>query len=270
MRLPWEQIKTLVFIQDGILRTVPMAALYNNTSKQFLVEKYAIATSPSLSLTAPKKLNRQENRALILGLTKQAEIDQQIYSALGNVPLEIKAVQSEFPNSKPLVDDAFNPESVKKELNKRVYPIIHIATHAEFGTIPEDTFIVTGNNNKLSINDLEKALRQVNGGSGSVELLALTACETALGDERAALGLAGVAVQAGVRSTLASLWSVPDESTPIFITEFYTSLRSGMSKAEAVRAAQLKLIHAKKTSEINHKYDNPAYWAPFIVIGNWL
>lgn len=265
-----EQIKRLVFIQDGILRTVPMAALYDSTFKEFLVEKYAIATSPSLSLTAPKKLNRQENRALILGLTKEAEVDKQTYSALMNVPSEIKAVQSEFPNSKPLIDEAFNLESVKKELNKKVYPIIHIATHAEFGTIPDDTFIVTGNNNKLSINDLEKVLRQVNGESGSVELLALTACETALGDERAALGLAGVAVQAGVRSTLASLWSVSDESTSNLITEFYTSLRSGMSKAEALRAAQIKLINAKKTPEINHKYDNPAYWAPFIIIGNWL
>ncbi len=264
------QIKTLVFIQDGILRTVPMAALYDSTSKEFLVEKYAIATSPSLSLTTPKKLNRQENRALILGLTKEAKVDDKLYPVLTNVPSEIEAVQSEFANNKPLLDQAFNPQSVEKELNQTAYPIIHIATHAQFGIIPEDTFIVTGNNGKLTINELESALRQVNGGSSAVELLALTACQTALGDDRATLGLAGVALQAGVKSTLASLWSVSDESTSNLVTEFYTSLKSGMSKAEALRAAQRKLINAKKISGINHEYDNPAYWAPFILIGNWL
>ena len=235
-----------------------------------MVEKYAIATSPSLSLTTPKKLNRQENRALILGLTKEAKVDDKLYPVLTNVPSEIEAVQSEFANNKPLLDQAFNPQSVEKELNQTAYPIIHIATHAQFGIIPEDTFIVTGNNGKLTINELESALRQVNGGSSAVELLALTACQTALGDDRATLGLAGVALQAGVKSTLASLWSVSDESTSNLVTEFYTSLKSGMSKAEALRAAQRKLINAKKISGINHEYDNPAYWAPFILIGNWL
>ncbi|MBR8836327.1 MAG: CHAT domain-containing protein [Stigonema ocellatum SAG 48.90 = DSM 106950] len=260
-----KQIKTLVFIQDGILRTVPMAALYDTTSKQFLVEKYAIATSPSISLTTPKKLNSKENLALILGLTKEAKVDNKVYPILTNVPSEIEAVQHEFPRNKPLVDLAFNPQSVEKELKQTAYPIIHIATHAQFGIIPEDTFIVTGESNgKITINELEKQLRQVNSGSSAVELLALTACETALGDDRATLGLAGVALQAGVRSTLASLWPVSDESTPNLVTKFYASLKSGMSKAEALRASQRKLING------DDKYSNPAYWAPFILIGNWL
>uniref|UniRef100_A0A0C1QNZ7 CHAT domain-containing protein n=1 Tax=Tolypothrix bouteillei VB521301 TaxID=1479485 RepID=A0A0C1QNZ7_9CYAN len=101
-------------------------------------------------------------------------------------------------------------------------------------------------------------------------MLALTACQTALGDERASLGLAGVAVQAGVRSALATLWSVSDASTSKLMTEFYSGIKSGMSKAQALSAAQRKLIQAKKIEDINDQYDNPAYWAPFITIGNWL
>lgn len=96
-------------------------------------------------------------------------------------------------------------------------------------------------------------------------MLALTACQTAVGDDRAALGLAGVAVQAGVRSALASLWSIQDAPTVTLVTKFYASLHnSGVSKAEALRAAQQALISAG--GEDAH----PAYWAPFILIGNWL
>ncbi len=265
-----EQVKTLVFVQDGILRIVPMAALYDKKQKKFLVENYDLANTPSLKLTAPKTLNRQEKRALILGLTKQAEVDGKTYSELPNVQSEIDTLKKQFPENKPLINEEFNREKLNQELNKTVYPVVHIATHAQFGTIPEDTFIVTGNNKKLTINELETSLRQINGGSRAVELLALTACQTALGDERAALGLAGVAVQAGVRSALATLWSVTDASTLKLITEFYGGLKSGMSKAQALSTAQRKLIQAKKIEDINDQYDNPAYWAPFIMIGNWL
>ncbi|MEM6400035.1 MAG: CHAT domain-containing protein [Cyanobacteria bacterium P01_D01_bin.116] len=264
-------IKNLVFIQDGILRTVPMASLYSREDQKFLIEKFAIAITPSLSLTAPKKLESKENEALILGLYQSATVDSKEFSALSNVKSEIKEVKRLFPKKEPLVNQQFLPEAVEEELAKVTYPIIHVATHAQFGTIPTDTFIVTGNNQKLTINQLEKALRQTNNQSDTaVELLTLSACETAFGDERAALGLAGVAVQAGVRSALASLWTVDDESTSILIAEFYRQLKTGMSKAQALQAAQVKLIQADKDKGINSEYNNPYYWSPFILIGNWL
>jgi CHAT domain-containing protein len=257
-------IKTLVFVQDGILRTVPMASLYDAEEQKYLIQKYAIATTPSLSLTAPKKLKRQENHALILGLSQKAVIDGEIFDKLPNVKSEIQEVQRLFPKKKPLINTDFEPQAVKQELANEIYPVIHVATHAQFGTIPSDTFIVTGNNDKLTIDQLEEALRQTNSQSdAAVELLTLSACQTAFGDERSALGLAGVAIQAGVRSAVASLWSVDDKSTSILITEFYRQLKTGMSKAEALRAAQLKLIEDKE-------YDKPYYWSPFILIGNWL
>ena len=255
------QIKTLVFIQDGILRSVPMAALHDG--KQFLVQKYAIASTPSLSLTDPKTIDRKKLRALVLGLTKDATVNGQEFGALTNVGKEIKEVETRIPGSKELVDENFTSSHLQQELSKTVYPIIHIATHGEFGSEPEDTFLVTGNNGKLTINDLDAAIRSTGSASNSVELLALTACETAAGDDRSALGLAGIALQAGVRSALASLWSVQDESTVELVTQFYRNLlQSDMSKAEALAKAQRTLIDGD--------YAHPAYWAPFILIGNWL
>ncbi|PSF35516.1 hypothetical protein C7H19_16000 [Aphanothece hegewaldii CCALA 016] len=262
------QINTLVFVQDGLFRTIPMSALYDG--EKFLVENYAIALTPSLSLVLPESEQKFNQRALILGVTQPTVIDQQNFDKLFNVPLEVAQVQVNFTNHKLLLDEAFNRENLEKELNQSEYKVIHIATHAQFGTIPDDTFIVIGNNNKLTIKELEKVLRQFEGDSQSIELLALTACQTAEGDDRSSLGLAGVAVQAGVKSVLASLWSIPDESTLKLITNFYQNLaKNNVSKAEALRAAQIALIRAKQDDKINDQYDNPAYWAPFILIGNW-
>jgi len=277
-----EKVKTLVFIQDGFLRTVPMAALYDSQQQKYLVETYAIATTPTLRLTTPKASDglrptggqRSTQKALILGLTKEATIDGKTFDQLFAVPDEVSAVESIFPNNTNLIDEKFSPESFQKTLDKSTYPIVHIASHAQFGIIPEDTFIVTGKNQKLTISQLENSLRNLNGKSDSVELLTLTACETAVGDDRATLGLAGVALQVGVKTAIASLWSVQDESTSELVKAFYTNYRNaGMSIAEALQKAQIRMIHAKKLTPsegINFRYENPAYWASMIAIGNWL
>ncbi|MHC5675640.1 CHAT domain-containing protein [Nostoc sp.] len=277
-----ETVKTLVFIQDGFLRSVPMAALYDRQQQKYLVETYAVATTPSLRLTTPKvrdglrptRGQRSTQKALILGLTQPATIDGKSFGKLFSVPEEVSAIKSLFPNYTDLIDDNFVPESFKQKLEKTTYPIVHIASHAQFGIIPEDTFIVTGKNQKLTINQLENSLQNLNSKLDSVELLVLTACETAVGDDRATLGLAGVALQVGVKSAIASLWSVTDASTAELVKTFYTNYRNaGMSIAEALQKAQIRMINAKKlpSSEgINIKYDNPVYWAPMIAIGNWL
>jgi len=260
------KIKTLVFVQDGILRSVPMAALHDG--QQFLIQKYAIANTPSLTLTDPKALNRENLRVLALGLTTPATIDNQQFPALTNVDAEIEGVER-IPGSKKLLDDDFTRDRLQEELSKTVYPIIHIATHGEFGVDPEDTFIVTGKNQKLTLNDLDKVIRNFARNTEPLELLALTACETAAGDDRSALGLAGVAVQAGARSALASLWSINDAATAKIATDFYTRLQnSSMSKAEALQAAQKALIEGAMIQD--QQYTHPAYWAPFVMIGNWL
>ncbi|MFB2836270.1 CHAT domain-containing protein [Floridanema evergladense] len=258
------QIKTLVFVQDGILRSIPMAALHDGN--KFLVENYAIATTPTLSLTTPRITKAENLRALAVGLTKEATIDGRLFPALANVSTEINQIQSQLTGSKLLLDESFTYQNLKQELNTTIFPIIHIATHGEFGSVPEDTFLVTGNNEKLTITQLETAIRNMKISDTEVlELLALTACQTAVGDDRAALGLAGVAVQAGVRSALASLWFINDASTVKVVNEFYQNWhQKGLSKVQALQAAQKTLISQ------GGDYAHPAYWAPFILIGNWL
>lgn len=262
-------IKNLVFIQESLFRSIPMAALHDG--KQFLIEKYAVSTTPSLSLTFLQKRTLSDNKTLILGVTEESQIDGQIFPSLDNIPLEIATISQQFPNHQLLVNQQFNPQTLTQTLDNADYSIIHIATHAQFGTIPDDTFLVAGNNDKIALKSLENTLRLLESGSNSVELLTLTACETAEGDERSALGLAGVAIQAGVQSAIASLWPVSDQSTLQLILAFYDNLiNSGVNKAEALREAQIQLIQAQSNPDINNQYSHPVYWSSFILIGNWL
>ncbi|NJO64863.1 MAG: CHAT domain-containing protein [Richelia sp. RM2_1_2] len=256
-------IKTLVFIHDGILQSVPMAPLYDG--KQFLIEKYAIATTPSLSLTNPKPLNRQKLQVLALGLTEAANIDGNPFPALEYVDDEIKGIKQQIPG-KELLDAQFTRDNLEKELKQEIYPIIHLATHGQFGTDPENTFIVTGNNQKLTFSQLDRLIRNVTRNREPLELLTLTACETAVGNNRSALGLAGVAIQAGAKSAVASLWVIDDRATAQFASDFYAQLLSdSKSKAEALQAVQIKFIKGEGS-----RNTHPAYWSPFVLIGNWL
>jgi CHAT domain-containing protein/Tfp pilus assembly protein PilF len=255
------KIKTLVFIQDGLLRSIPMAALHDG--QHFLVENYAIATTPGLRLTSPQPLKLSNLRTLGLGLTEAATVEGETFKPLENVAAEIERVIQLFPDSKKLLNDQFTRNSFEQELKQAIYPVIHIATHGQFGTIPEDTFLVTGKNEKITITQLESDIRRFSGGPDPLELLALTACQTGIGDDRATLGMAGITVQAGVRSALASLWYVDDAITQELVVQFYNNLRSPMSKAQALQEAQKALIHGDKKV-------HPARWAPFILIGNWL
>lgn len=264
------QIDSLVFINDGILRSIPMAALYDG--EQFLIEKYALATTPSLTLTDPNTLDRQNLNALILGLSEESYANDKFWPALKAVDKEVATIKTQFPSSKVLKNEEFSEANLRQALEEDSFRILHIATHGAFGTEPKDNFIVTGqkidekNHKAITISELDAIIRSVSSvDRASIDLLSLTACETAIGDSRATLGLAGVAVRAGVKSAIASLWVVDDAATADLITRFYHHLLDpNLSKAEALRAAQLEIIQA------NEYFQHPFYWAPFVLIGNWL
>ncbi|GAB4145062.1 MAG: hypothetical protein Fur0046_22620 [Cyanobacteria bacterium J069] len=264
--LQQQQVETLAFVQDDILRSVPMAALYDGT--QFLIQRYAIAYTPSLQLTSPVPLNRRNLRALAAGLTDASPSSSEAgsFAPLFYVSAELAAITAELPLSQTLTGEDFRLENLTKTLFSNEFPILHIATHGIFGTEAEDTFLVTADppENKLTLNQLDRLLRGVDP-DRPVQLLSLTACTTAVGDDRAALGLAGVAAQAGVRSVLASLWFVNDAATSNLVQRFYADLKDpALSKAKALQKAQATLI------ESGGKFARPAYWAPFILVGNWL
>jgi CHAT domain-containing protein len=256
------KIKTLVFVLDGSLRNIPMAVLYDDTHKQYLIQKYAIALAPGLQLIDPKPLQRGKLNALAAGVSEQRNIEGRKFAPLKNVEVELQKIQSAIPKSEELLNQNFTKTNVKNQIEEEPYTVVHIATHGEFSSNVEKTFILTWEQ-LLKVKDFDNLLRIRNGSeSRAIELLVLSACQTAVGDTRATLGLAGIAVRAGARSTLATLWSVDDESTAELMSKFYQELENTkLTKAEALRLAQLKLLT---------DHEIPYLWAPYVLVGNWL
>jgi CHAT domain-containing protein len=259
-KLAQHDIETLVFVLDGSLRNLPMAALYDG--EQYLIEKYRIALTPGLQLLEPKAFDNQNLQAVVAGLSES----NQGFSALPGVKTEVTEISQNIP-SQLLLNQEFTNASLQEQIKETPSPLVHLATHGQFSSNPEETFIVTWND-QIKVKEFEDLLRvrEETINAKPIELLVMSACQTATGDKRAALGIAGVAVRSGARSTLATLWSVKDDSTVLLMDEFYNHLAqpdSSMSKAEALRQAQISLIHSTD-------FEHPFYWAPFILVGNWL
>lgn len=253
--------KTLVFVLDGELRNVPMAVLYDKQQQKYLFQKYAIALTPGLQLLDPKPLQQIELHALAAGVDEKRFIEGQEFLPLENVPRELKEIKSEIPRSEELLNQQFTETNLQNQLLQAPFSVVHIATHGEFSSDPEKTYILTWDK-LLKVKELDNLLRMSDSSrSSTIELLVLSACETAEGDKRAALGLAGVAMRAGARSTLATLWSVDDQSTANLMSEFYRELNAGVNKAEALQRAQLAVFAKQKS---------PYLWAPYVLVGNWL
>jgi CHAT domain-containing protein len=260
------KVRTLVFVLDGALRNIPMAVLYDHKQKQYLIEKYAIALAPGLSLLEPKPLQRERLSALTAGLGEKREVEGREFAPLENVRLELERIESEVPRSEELFNQAFTKTNLQKQINSASFSVVHIATHGKFSSNLEETFILTWDE-LLKVKDLDNLLRISNQSrSRSIELLVLSACETAAGDKRAALGLAGVAMRAGARSTLATLWQVDDRSTAELMIQFYRELFTNkVTKAEALQRSQVALL----TNYRYENYESPYYWAPYVLLGNW-
>ncbi|HAX90259.1 MAG TPA: CHAT domain-containing protein [Cyanobacteria bacterium UBA11370] len=265
-----KEIKTLVFVLDSSLRKIPIAALYNSQTKKYLVEDYATAVVSSSQVLEPES-SKQEGlkKALIAGLTKQRQnlkIREQSFSfsALNNIDDELEEIKKIFPNYTVLLNDKFQTEAFQKELTSSGYTVVHLATHGNFSSDPKLTFILTASDNPINVEQLRDILRIRNQRQPeAIALLVLSACQTAEGDRRATLGLAGMAVRSGARSTLGTLWKVDDQSTSSLMSHFYQELITGnVSKAVALQQAQLTLLN-------NQQKQHPYFWAPFIVVGNW-
>lgn len=257
------QVKTLVFVLEGVLRNIPMAILHDGT--HYLAEKnYSIALVPSLQLLDAKPLNRSQLTILGAGLTEKTSN----FPPLQFTETELKEIQKILNSARePLLNKKFTEHNIQNQLKLRPASVIHLATHAKFSSDIGETFIVTGEGN-IGVQELNNFLQtQTRNSQEKLELFTLSACETAKDDKQAALGLAGVAVKAGAKSTLATLWPVNDESTAILMIEFYKELKSGNSNdkniAEALRRAQMTLKN-------NNNWKDPYYWAPFVLVGNWM
>ncbi|MEQ8382005.1 MAG: CHAT domain-containing protein [Coleofasciculus sp. A1-SPW-01] len=251
------EIKTLVFALDGSLKSLPMAALYDG--ENYLIEKYSVALTPSLQILEPQPLSRTPIKVLVGGLSEA----KQNFPALPGVESEIQQIQAEIP-AQVLLNQQFTSAALQEEISAAPFPVVHLATHGQFSSDAEDTFILAWDD-RVNVKQLGEVLQaREERERQPIELLVLSACQTAAGDQRAALGIAGVAVRSGARSTLATLWSVDDQSTAMLMVKFYQELaQADVTKAEALRQAQVALLQQSR-------FRHPYYWTPFVLLGNWL
>lgn len=266
--LQQQQVETLVFVLDGAFRNIPMAALYDG--EKFLVEKYSIATTLGLRLTQPQPLQAQKLSSVAFGLSEGKQVslpngNRKEFSDLPYVEPELASLQKEIQPSTIRLNAQFTRNQFQQTLQAIPAPIVHLATHGQFSSNREQTFLLASDGQI----DTDQLARALGAGDASrttpIELLVLSACETAIGDDRAPLGLAGIALKSGARSTVASLWQVNDNATSLLMQQFYRELATRkVSKAEALQRAQRSILQNPEFRR------HPYYWAPFILVGNWL
>ncbi len=254
--LDQEKVKTLVFVFDSVLSAVPVAALYDPETQHHLVQDFSIAIAPSIQLPKHTTVTPANAFVLAAAMTQERTPFRQLNAARG----EIEQVQQQLPGEF-LIDEAFTVERVKRVISDRDFSIVHFATHGVFSSKAEDTYLLAWDQ-QINVNELSQFLRiQEDTQATPIDLLILSACQTATGDRRAALGIAGAGFRAGARSVLATLWNVDDESTSRVVGTFYNRyLTEQTSKANALREAQIQLIKDQKA---------PYFWAPFVLVGRW-
>jgi len=251
-----DDVDTLVFVPDGALRNVPMAALFDG--EKYLLEQYAVAVAPGLSLIESQEATSPNSRFLFSGLAAE----RHGFPGLPAVVQEAELISKSFSPT-VLMDDTFLKDDLENIFLRNDYRYVHIASHGQFSGRADSTFVLTYDG-FLTLDDLENLIRPSSYRGAPVELLTLSACQTAAGDDKAALGLAGVAIKAGCRAALATLWFVSDQASALMVDEFYRALaKPGTSKAKALQHAQTVLRN-------DPRFRHPRYWAPYLMIGNWL
>jgi CHAT domain-containing protein len=312
-------VKTLVIVPDGVLRLIPMAALHDG--KQYLIERYAIASSSGLTLFNTSPLAKRGPKTLLAAMSEPGPVvnhlpqmildgvarsDERGYESkevshtralpIGDNETQIRKTRSAYleklendPQFKAnvkkrlslpgvekeidvmrkwlphtlLMNSAFTVEGFRQQVVQEPYSVVHIASHGIFGGTAETSFIMAYDD-IINIDELDRLLKSDKFKQQPMELLTLSACQTAEGDDRAPLGLSGIALKANVRSALGSLWPVDDAAAAKLMPEFYkTMLQPDTSKAQALQQAQLTVMKDKQ-------HEHPYFWASFILVGNWL
>ena len=270
------KIETVVFVMDSGLRVIPPASLHDG--KQFLVERYASANIPSLRVTRLEERDRKNTRVLAMGLTEAREG----LSALPAVEVEIRTIANQVLSGTTFLDRDFTVNNLQAQRGKAKYGIIHLGTHGKFLQDRSNESFVQFWDGKLRSSQIPSLRFD----QPVIDMLTLSACETAVGNN---LGISGLAVESGARSILASLWTVSDAGTAPLMISFYKAFPDALSKATALRKAQLDLIKGKVkivNNQIvgveglaaialpkgtgNIDISHPFFWSSFILVGNWL
>ncbi|WP_341529573.1 CHAT domain-containing protein [Nostoc sp. UHCC 0302] len=273
-----QDIDTLVFCVGVGLRSVPFSALHDG--QKFLVEKYNISLIPAFSLTDTRYTDIRDFSVLAMGASEFQDLQP-----LPAVPIELSTIVDNKGGIR-FLNDKFTVENLRSQRQQKAYKIIHLATHGDFKPGAVSNSYIQLWNTKLRLNQLP----QLGLNTPPVDLLVLSACKTALGDEQAELGFSGLALEAGVKSALGSLWSVSDAGTLALMTEFYRRLKTSSIKSEALRQAQIEMLNGQIHIENgqlrlvalrsatplppeiaqlgNFNLSHPYYWAGFTMIGS--
>ena len=262
-------LETLVFTLDPKLRNLPLPVLYDQQREEYLVDKpYGLVLTPNSQLFSLEETRNQKIEVLAGGISESLTVGKRRFNAL-KAQQELSQIQG-VTEGLLLLDREFTPDRIETTVEGQLFSVIHFTTHAQFSSNPEETYVLTYNEtgagrllNSDQFSGLLQRLQQQQVNQ-PFDLLVLSACETATGDDRALLGLAGIAIQSGVQSTLATQWKVSDDSTVSLMGQFYQQLtRSGVNKAQALHQAQQKLRNNPNTQ-------NPFFWGAYVLVGNWL
>lgn len=273
-----EGIDSLILCTGEGLRSLPFAALHDGD--RFLIEKYSLSRIPAFNLTDFEPTDLSQARILAMGASEFETLDD-----LPAVEVELAAITPRLWPGEALLNQDFTIDNLLAQRQEQPFKIVHLATHAAFNPgMPEDSYIQF-RNERLSFDRLP----DLGFDRPPVDLLVLSACETAVGDREAELGFAGLAVQAGVKSAIASLWRVSDAGTMALMTEFYQQLKTAPTKAAALRQTQLAMLRQQvyidetelrnsrgglsipadlAAQALNDNLAHPFYWAGFSLIGS--
>lgn len=248
---------TLIIVPDGPLRQISFAALMNAQGR-FLMEQARLAVVPALSFAAPGM--RDTNPAIIAAsLEKELDLPVGRFTRLEGTASE--AAMAAGQDGVLLTD--FDRADLAAALAKRPASVLHLATHAAFNGRTERSFVVA-NGEAISLPELRAMLSANSLRGQGLQLLVLSACETAVGDDDQAMGLAGAAVEAGAASALASLWEVSDAGTAALMEAFYTHYRAGEGRARSLQLAQIELARGG-----DGQWTDPGIWGAFTLVGSW-
>jgi CHAT domain-containing protein len=272
-----ENIDTLLLCTGPKLRSLPFAALHDG--EKFLVEKYNLALIPAFTLTNTSYQAQPDRQVLAMGTSQFDDLP-----ALPGVEIELNTIVPKLWSGRKITDQNFTVNNLQDTRQREGFDIIHIASHSKFEAGSPENSYIQFSDRRLSLAQIYELDLEL----PPVDLLVLSACETALGDQDAEYGFAGVAMQAGVKSALASLWLIDDAGTVVLMSDFYQQLKSMPSKSAALRQAQVNMLKRKtliKDSQIkgleipvdlssinlenrNQDFTHPYYWAGFTLIGN--
>lgn len=280
------KIDTLIFCMGSSLRSIPLAALHDG--QKFLVEKYSIGLIPAFNMTDTLYRDIKNSPVLAMGASQFKE-----QAPLAAVPVELASIMQDLSGvlwpgawqGKQFLNQEFTLDNLRAQRASQRFGIVHLATHAEFKSGAPGNSYIQFWDSKLTLDKM----RQLQWNNPPVDLLVLSACRTAVGDKDAEMGFAGLAVNSGVKTVLASLWSVSDEGTLALMTEFYQHLRVVPIKAEALRQAQIGMLRGDvllengqlrgpmlrggmslpaKLAAQTRNFKHPFYWAAFTMIGS--